>query len=77
MLSDVPIENTDEVGAVLFQGKLEVAAALARFKFKYLVAPSDSWYTRQFTPYVLFLPIKTLGATPSPCPTVALLPVPV
>jgi len=73
----VPIEKTDVVGSVLFQILLSANATPSRFKYKVFVPPVAEWYTYQDCAALLDFVRISPGATPNPCPTVALAPVPV
>ena len=75
----VPKLNKEDVGNVLFHKVDELADASVRFNATNAVdgVGSDVCHTSQLLVWLLDFTIIMLGATPSPCPTVALAPVPV
>jgi len=71
-----PILKTELVGAVLLKAT-SVYAASVMFRVKCAVGATEEWYTIQLVATERDLIMNIPGATPKPCPTVALAPVPV
>ena len=71
-----PILKTELVGAVLLKAT-SVYAASPKFSTKCAVAATEEWYTIQLVATERDLMMTIPGATPNPCPTEALAPVPV